>query len=269
MEEGTKSPFQRQMGIDGWNQPLIENQICLVLGAGGIGSAVAFALARLGVSKIILWDFDTVDVTNLNRQILFSKEQVGLLKVEAAAEGLKTHLVGSTKVETHNADALKNWSKIVELAKESTVIFNGIDVGSYFDYAVISLAKSLGIPYASGSSYSRTWIFEYYTGKKTDSSFSYTNRPGNNEIINKLHPSKITSLPELDIPHDPKPDTQTIGSNVLVCAMAGLHTVNAWVQGLMGLEMPNWCKGDMNLFWKEGEGVLAWPHSLFPDGEDL
>jgi hypothetical protein len=59
------------------------------------------------------------------------------------------------QVEKHNADALKNWGEIVKIARESTVIFNGIDVGAYFDYAVLSLAKSLNIPYASGSSYSR------------------------------------------------------------------------------------------------------------------
>lgn len=86
---------------------------------------------------------------------------------------MKPHLVGKTivcqfknnermssiflnnKVEKYNGDALKEWGKIVKVAQESTVIFNGIDVGCYFDYAVLSLAKSLGIPYASGSSYSR------------------------------------------------------------------------------------------------------------------
>lgn len=42
--------------------------------------------------------------------------------------------------------ALKNWSKIVEMAKQSTVIFNMIDVGDYFDIAVQSLCMKLGIP---------------------------------------------------------------------------------------------------------------------------
>ena len=77
-------PFDRQKGIDKWDQSLIEKQVCLVLGAGGIGSSVAFGLARLGVARIILWDFDTVDVTNLNRQILFTNSDVGRQKVQAA-----------------------------------------------------------------------------------------------------------------------------------------------------------------------------------------
>lgn len=64
-------------------------------------------------------------------------------------------LLIDSKVEKYHGDALKNWSQIVELAKKCTVIFNNIDVGAYFDYATLSLAKSLGIPYAAGSSYCR------------------------------------------------------------------------------------------------------------------
>ena len=40
------------------------------------------------------------------------------------------------KVEAYDFCALKNWSKVVELSKEATVIFNMIDVGEYFDVAV-------------------------------------------------------------------------------------------------------------------------------------
>lgn len=84
MENPELDPFNRQKGIDKWDQTIIEKQVCLVLGCGGIGSSVAFALARLGVARIILWDFDTVDTTNLNRQILFHTADVGKPKVEAA-----------------------------------------------------------------------------------------------------------------------------------------------------------------------------------------
>jgi len=45
----------------------------LVLGCGGLGCTVAFALARLGIKKIILIDYDKVEISNLNRQILFFK----------------------------------------------------------------------------------------------------------------------------------------------------------------------------------------------------
>lgn len=91
-------PFDRQRGIDGWKQAKIEEQVALVLGTGGLGCTVAFALGRLGIKKMILWDFDTIDVTNLNRQILFSKEDVGKNKVDVAAERVLQHCCGNTIV---------------------------------------------------------------------------------------------------------------------------------------------------------------------------
>ena len=51
-----------------------------MLGVGGLGCAVSMACGRLGVKKIIMLDKDTVDASNLNRQILFRPEDVGLPK---------------------------------------------------------------------------------------------------------------------------------------------------------------------------------------------
>lgn len=58
----------------------------IVFGAGGVGGFVLEALARSGVGTIGVVDFDTVDVTNLNRQILALQSTVGRRKTEAAAE---------------------------------------------------------------------------------------------------------------------------------------------------------------------------------------
>ena len=52
----------------------------MVLGVGGLGCGVSMGLARLGVKKIIMLDKDLVDASNLNRQILFRLEDVGLPK---------------------------------------------------------------------------------------------------------------------------------------------------------------------------------------------
>ena len=52
----------------------------MVLGVGGLGCGVSMGLARLGVKKIIMLDKDVVDASNLNRQILFRPEVVGLPK---------------------------------------------------------------------------------------------------------------------------------------------------------------------------------------------
>ncbi len=59
-----------------------------IAGAGGLGSNVALALVRAGIGKLIIADFDRIEVTNLNRQQYFA-DQVGQIKVEALADNLR------------------------------------------------------------------------------------------------------------------------------------------------------------------------------------
>ena len=59
-----------------------------VCGLGGLGSNIAICLARVGIGKLILIDFDRVDITNLHRQ-QYKAEQIGMYKTEALAENLK------------------------------------------------------------------------------------------------------------------------------------------------------------------------------------
>ena len=60
----------------------------LVIGLGGVGGTALEALARSGIKKFVLIDFDKVDETNLNRQVLYTKDDVGRNKVEAAKDRL-------------------------------------------------------------------------------------------------------------------------------------------------------------------------------------
>ena len=70
-----------------------------VCGLGGLGSNIAISLARAGVGKLVLVDFDCVDVTNLHRQ-QYKASQVGLPKSEALLENLK-EIAPYTEYETH------------------------------------------------------------------------------------------------------------------------------------------------------------------------
>ena len=76
-------------GIGGKGQRRLLNARVLVVGAGGLGSPAALYLAAAGVGTIGIVDSDVVDVSNLQRQVLFRASDAGRAKVEAAAESLR------------------------------------------------------------------------------------------------------------------------------------------------------------------------------------
>ena len=74
------------LGIEG--QQRILDSHALVVGAGGLGSPAALYLASAGIGTLTLVDNDTVDLTNLQRQILHTEARVGLPKVESGKQAL-------------------------------------------------------------------------------------------------------------------------------------------------------------------------------------
>jgi len=76
-----------EIGVEG--QEAVLNAKVLVIGAGGLGSPVAMYLASAGVGTLVMADNDTVDLTNLQRQIMHSTEMVDRPKVESARASLQ------------------------------------------------------------------------------------------------------------------------------------------------------------------------------------
>ena len=70
-----------------------------VCGLGGLGSNIAISLARAGIGKLILIDFDRVDITNLHRQ-QYKASQIGRYKTEALSENIK-EIAPYIELETH------------------------------------------------------------------------------------------------------------------------------------------------------------------------
>ena len=86
----------------------VKNYTVAVLGCGGLGSQVAWILARLGVGKLILYDFDVVEASNLNRQN-YSVSDIGKKKAQATAARIKDwlpHLCVEARDEFVDAEAL-------------------------------------------------------------------------------------------------------------------------------------------------------------------
>ncbi|MDR2308186.1 MAG: molybdopterin-synthase adenylyltransferase MoeB [Paucimonas sp.] len=76
-----------QVDIDG--QLRLKRGKALVVGLGGLGSPVALYLAAAGVGELHLADFDTVDLTNLQRQVIHDSDSVGMSKVDSAIKRLQ------------------------------------------------------------------------------------------------------------------------------------------------------------------------------------
>jgi adenylyltransferase/sulfurtransferase len=75
-----------EIGAEGQRKLL--NASVLIVGSGGLGSPIALYLAAAGVGRLGVMDFDTVDPSNLQRQVLFDTTQIGKAKVAVAAERL-------------------------------------------------------------------------------------------------------------------------------------------------------------------------------------
>jgi adenylyltransferase/sulfurtransferase len=75
-----------ELGIEG--QERLRSASVLIVGLGGLGSPVAMYLAAAGIGRLILADFDAVDLSNLQRQPLHTTERIGLPKAESARVAL-------------------------------------------------------------------------------------------------------------------------------------------------------------------------------------
>lgn len=84
--------YSRHLSLAGFGlaaQEKLQRGSVLVIGAGGLGCPALLYLAAAGVGRIVMVDADRVDVSNLQRQVLYTTEDAGALKVEAAARRLR------------------------------------------------------------------------------------------------------------------------------------------------------------------------------------
>lgn len=98
-----------------------------ICGLGGLGSNIAISLARTGVGKLILIDFDKVDITNLHRQ-QYKADQIGRYKTEALRENLK-EVAPYAVIETHTVRITED--NAVELLKDADIICEAFDDAEY------------------------------------------------------------------------------------------------------------------------------------------
>ena len=110
--------------IGSLGQRKLINSKAVVIGAGGLGGPVALYLALAGVGTIGIVDFDTVDLTNLQRQVLHDSESIGMPKVDSASKTLKRYNP-NVNVVTHETPI--NSTNAMEILGQYDIVINGAD----------------------------------------------------------------------------------------------------------------------------------------------
>jgi len=135
--------------IGGKGQRKLLDSSVLVIGAGGLGSPVALYLAAAGIGKLGIVDFDQVDVTNLQRQILHTTADVGRSKVASAVEHLRA--INPT-IEVVGHETLLFSTNVFEIFEGYDVIVDGTD-NFPVRYLVNDATQFTGKPLVYGSIY--------------------------------------------------------------------------------------------------------------------
>ncbi len=134
-----------EMGIEG--QKRLKAASVLIIGTGGLGSPLALYLAAAGIGRLGLVDYDTVDESNLQRQIVHGTSTVGVLKVESAKQRL-LDLNPTLQVDTYNVPLTSD--NAIEILTPYDIIIDGTD-NFPTRYLVNDACVKLGKPNVYGS----------------------------------------------------------------------------------------------------------------------
>ena len=134
-----------EVGMDGQRKLKAGSVVCV--GAGGLGSPAAMYLAAAGIGTLGIIDFDTVDASNLHRQIIYGTADVGRRKLEASGERIAS-LNPGVKVVTHET-ALTS-KNALDILRDYDVVLDGTD-NFQTRYLVNDACVLLGKPNAYGS----------------------------------------------------------------------------------------------------------------------
>ncbi|XP_071443696.1 ubiquitin-like modifier-activating enzyme 5 [Hetaerina americana] len=117
----------KRMGIVN-NYERIRNLAVIIVGVGGVGSVAAEMLTRCGIGKLLLFDYDRVEMANMNR-LFYQPHQAGLAKVEAASQAL-LHINPDVSISTYstNITTLEGFNQLIEAMRTGGVNGGRVDL---------------------------------------------------------------------------------------------------------------------------------------------
>ena len=145
-----------EFGIEG--QQKIMDATVLVVGLGGLGSVVTMYLAGSGVGHLVLNDFDEVDLSNLQRQIVHTSDSVGVSKVQSA---VRTLTALNPEIKITGIDRKMSGEEIYDQVGRADVV---VDATDNFDirFALNEASVATGTPLVSGAAIRMDGQFAVY-----------------------------------------------------------------------------------------------------------
>jgi molybdopterin/thiamine biosynthesis adenylyltransferase len=152
-----------ELGIEG--QEKIMQSRALVVGVGGLGSPAALYLASAGIGRLTLVDNDTVDLTNLQRQIIHTEARAGQSKVESARQTLLALNAELNLVTLHER---ANAKRLAELVADADVVLDCSD-NFITRHALNQACVQHGVPLVSGAAVRFDGQLAVYDARQSES----------------------------------------------------------------------------------------------------
>ncbi len=149
LTDGQQRRYSRNLLLEGFGeegQQRLLGARALVVGAGALGSICAMYLAGSGVGHITVADFDTLDISNLQRQLSFTENELGQKKAAACASRLRSI---NSEIDIEPLDMLLTAENIDALIRDFDIVAEGSD-NPATKYLVSEACQRAGKPYCLG-----------------------------------------------------------------------------------------------------------------------
>ena len=150
------------IGIEGQEQ-LLDSRV-LIIGLGGLGSPAALYLAAAGVGSLVLVDFDKVDLSNLQRQIIHRSDRIGSLKVDSARQSI--HAI-NPECQVETLPRILERKELLQEVERADLVVDGSD-NFTTRFAVNDACRAKSTPLVSGAAIRMEGQISVFTGRPGD-----------------------------------------------------------------------------------------------------
>lgn len=201
---------------------LLKKKKVLICGVGGVGSFVAEALARSGIGHIDIVDYDVIDPSNLNRQLLSTKNNIGKIKVDVLKKRLEE--ISDTKVTAYNLFIDENF----KLKKYDYVVDCIDSLNSKFE--LVKKCHEKGIPCLSSLGTAKRIKIENIKRTTLDKT---QNDPLAKAFRNLVRKEKYKHKIDVVFVDSPPIKSEGLGSSIFVVGSAGLFIAHEVFKDLL------------------------------------